>query len=75
MGKINKTINGMYGFSETVLDLMIQSFNTTLSESGIERLIEDGWKYVHESEDGWSQKRYEIAAWALERAITLRDRG
>lgn len=75
MGKINKTINGMYGFNETVLDLMIQGFNIGLSESGIDQLIKDGWLYVAESEDGWSSQQYEIAAWALERVITLQGRG
>lgn len=69
-------INGMYGFHKATLGFMIQGFNICLESTGIEQAVEECWATAEKSENPIHNARYaEIAAWALERAITLRDRG
>jgi hypothetical protein len=69
-------IIGMYGFGPIQLDLMIKGFNICLKSRGIELSVEECWLTVIEREESClSDRQLEIAAWALERAITLKGEG
>jgi selenophosphate synthase len=70
-----KRIIGMYGFNPMQLAVAIQGFNICSKSTGIKQAVEECWKAVIESEKpDYSDERLEFAAWALERAITLRGR-
>lgn len=69
-------IKGMYGFNPIQLDLMIQGFNICLKSRGIEQSVKECWETVIDREKSrHSDAHLEIAAWALERAVTLRVKG
>lgn len=70
------TVDGMYGFNNAVKGLMIDGFNLCVSVSGIDQMVMDCWNYALESEEnGTDDRRLEVAAWALERAVTLKRQG
>lgn len=69
-----KSMYGFGGFDKDLCNYIILRFNMHLSAVGIEQVIKDYWRAAIEREDPvYNARSAEIAAWKLERAITLRD--